>query len=91
MIKAGDVCIWQNGVGKWAYLNGSETTVTSDLTMHLCEMPDGSLKEKLTWTTDTPSPTYPWLTIRAEPGDLRKKFPDADDEDEIIEKELETT
>lgn len=26
-IKVGDVCIWQNVIGKYAYLNGTETTV----------------------------------------------------------------
>lgn len=53
MIKVGDVCIWQNVEGAYAFLNGTETTVTGPLTLREvcdCEHPQ---RQYLTYLTDT--------------------------------------
>lgn len=92
MIRKGDVCIWQNCVGPWAYLNGSETTVLTDLAYregwHYDDTPAG---RSLVYLTDTPAPDDPASPLYAEPHELRKKFPDTDDEELVTDKELETT
>lgn len=70
MYKTGVVYIWQNRVGKFAYLNGSETMVTRP-----------SDKNSDIWVTDTispfqySSPGSSLLYVTAWPGHLREKYP----------------
>lgn len=69
MYKQGIVYIWQNLPSKVAYLNGTETVVTSEKLKY---------KNKSYWTTDTL--TYDAVEkeeyfLLAEPGLLREKYP----------------
>jgi hypothetical protein len=68
MYEVGRVHIWQNQVGDWAYLNGTETTVTGPPKWYWNL--DG--KKVLVQSTDTESPIRGHM-IGAFPGDLRPR------------------
>lgn len=73
--EIGRVYIWQNCEGRWAYLNGQETTVTS-LPKTLIDA--FTLLPVICCETDTPTP--PWVpclfpTLAAKAGKLRPKNP----------------
>lgn len=67
--KVGDVCVWQNCVGEWAYLNGLETTVTGELDVGI----DLQTREfDVGYLTDTPEPGRKFF-LQAGAHELRKK------------------
>lgn len=68
--EVGRVYIWQNAVGIWAHLNGTETTVTGHAIIHDCL---DSKQQFIGQVTDTPSWRVRDGFIIAEPGDLRPK------------------
>lgn len=81
--KVGDVCIWQNCTGKWAYLNGTETTVTGELE-HGFDLVTGEIG--IAYPTDTQDPTAPpGFFLLAGPHELRKKQPPTSGEQLIRE------
>lgn len=77
--KIGDVCIWQNCTGMWAYLNGTETTVTSSPIPAYDLM---TLAEGMGYPTDTPDPILGGFLCAA-PHELRLKRPPASGEQMI--------
>lgn len=70
--KVGDVCIWQNCAGRWAYLNGTEATVCSAPVFGV-NVDSGELGRG--YLTDTPDPLLPGSCLIAQPWELRKKHP----------------
>jgi hypothetical protein len=70
--EIGDVCIWQNCVGEWAYLNGIETTVIADKRPSR-DLVSGS--SGWSYPTDTPHPHKPGETLFGDSRELRKKHP----------------
>lgn len=87
MITEGTVCIWQNQVGEWAWLNGVETTVLKGL--HFAVTVDffnHVRKPRLVYMTDTPDPQYPDFTLYAGPNELRiKGHMDDEDLEDIVQ------
>lgn len=75
MYEVGKIYIWQNQVGEYAYLNGTETTVLKG--------PDPTLrratgKVEMCWETDSHPPSSQSIThyvMVAFVGDLRPKDP----------------
>lgn len=70
MYEIGRVYIWQNQVGEWAYVNGSETTVLGPVEEYRGK--DSGMLYK-GQRVDSPM-LLPWHTY-AQPGDLRPKNP----------------
>lgn len=67
--KLGQTYIWQNQVGKMAYLNGTECTVLEPPKVHWCGIKRRDVSGQL---VDTPADVGYFF---AEPGDLRPKDP----------------
>lgn len=82
MIREGSICIWQNCVGEWEFLNGTETTVIRGL--HFCDSfdyYDRYVGKYLVYGTDTPHP-IDRENLLAQPHELRLKDPDEFDKHE---------
>jgi len=74
MLKVGDVCIWQNQVGREAFLNGTECTIIGALeARHVFNMCGDQQTLSLCYEVDTKIPGY--VAIFAEPKELRLKNP----------------
>jgi hypothetical protein len=69
--EVGRVYIWQNQVGDWAYLNGTETTVIGPRVAYT-SVKDGS--KQWGWPVDRPIHSKGWQAY-ALLGDLRPKNP----------------
>lgn len=85
MITEGSVCIWQNQVGEWTYLNGTETTVLKGLHFrNVVDFFNMGRGTHLVYTTDSIFPDCECGTCNlfAQPHELRlKDGPDELDED----------
>jgi hypothetical protein len=75
--KIGDVCIWQNCVGPWTYLNGTETTITSGQRFGIDTY---SMEFGVGFGTDTPDPARDGYFLIGPPHELRLKHPPKSDE-----------
>jgi hypothetical protein len=87
MIEAGTICIWQNIVGSYSWMNGRECTATTGLQMHsVNNKPD----KVLGYMTDTQLDIF-GINCRcvAKPMELREKNPPKEEETIIQEKEFE--
>lgn len=77
MYEINRIYIWQNLVGKFAHLNGVETTVTGECIVLGLE--GGSVI--VMWPTDTTIPgSKGECFLFAEKGDLRPKYPPSGEE-----------
>jgi hypothetical protein len=77
--KVGDVCIWQNCVGEWAYLNGIETTITGELEVGI----DLQTRDyDVGYLTDTREPGGKFF-LQAGAHELRRKDPPTTGEQRI--------
>lgn len=77
-MKRGDICIWQNCVGRLAYLNGTECTLLSDLIHYTTT---DTLEQRTGYVTDTRTITErgEWDGLIGEPHELRlKRWPGED-------------
>lgn len=73
LYEIGPIYIWQNQVGEYAHINGSECKVVAPVSVW-----GKRRKPRLAQETDTPIKCKDgiWSTMMAEPGDLRRKeFP----------------
>jgi hypothetical protein len=79
--KVGDVCVWQNCVGEWGYLNGVETIITGDK-----ELARNLSAPGLGWAymTDTPHPYHPGDFLLGDSSELRKKWPPTTTGEQLI-------
>lgn len=78
-LKVGDVCVWQNCAGLWAWLNGTETTIMGEMRPGF-DCIYGTIGEG--YVTDTPDPFLPGKCLLGEVGELRLKQPPSADESE---------
>lgn len=75
MYKVGEIYIWQNQVGVFAHINGTETTVIEDRDLYYDAI---SQRAVAGWLTDTKiiNPNTGILQhVAAGDGELRPKFP----------------
>jgi hypothetical protein len=87
MIKPGTICIWQNVVGEYSWLNGTECTAKTGLQMHKVLT---RVEKVLGYLTDTKVPYGLFQAIcLAKPHELREKNPPKEEETTTKEKEIE--
>ncbi len=79
-LKKGDICIWQNCTGPFAYLNGEETTITGGLARGFDVLNGGTAYG---YRTDTPDPFFSGFFLLGEPHELRRKEPPTTGEEKI--------
>lgn len=83
MIKEGSLCIWQNVLPPYSYINGQECTVVRGLSYVSAVNANGYRNFGLYYVTDTPSVVSDERRMAAKPHQLRLKSTPPEDKEEV--------